>query len=105
MKPLAKRCSTVPRSAIRAIVGKSYGMDNVISFGFGQPDFTTPERIIKAGIKSLENGETFYTPNAGCDYLRAAIAEDGRPASRSETSCRSMGRQSKRSGSPSRTIG
>ena len=76
MKPLAKRCSTVPRSAIRAIVGKSYGMENVISFGFGQPDFTTPERIIKAGIKSLENGETFYTPNAGCDYLRAAIADE-----------------------------
>ncbi|MBQ2063344.1 MAG: pyridoxal phosphate-dependent aminotransferase [Firmicutes bacterium] len=76
MKPLATRCSTVPRSAIRAIVGKSYGMENVISFGFGQPDFTTPERIIKAGIKSLENGETFYTPNAGCDYLRAAIADE-----------------------------
>jgi aminotransferase len=51
-------------------------MDNVISFGFGQPDFTTPERIIKAGIKSMENGETFYTPNAGCDYLRAAIADE-----------------------------
>lgn len=79
MKSLAKRCGTVPRSAIRKMVGKSYGLDNVISFAFGQPDFTTPQRIIDAGIKSLASGATFYTPNAGMDDLREAIAADFAP--------------------------
>ena len=79
MKKLAKRCETVPRSAIRKMVGKSYGLDNVISFAFGQPDFTTPKRIIDAGIRSLESGATFYTPNAGLDILREAVAKDFEP--------------------------
>lgn len=42
MKPLAKRISSVEGSAIRRMVGKSYGLDNVISFAFGEPDFVTP---------------------------------------------------------------
>lgn len=74
MKPLAKRISSVEGSAIRRMVGKSYGLDNVISFAFGEPDFVTPQHIIQAGIKAMEEGRTFYTPNAGIPELRDAIA-------------------------------
>lgn len=74
MKPLAKRISSVTGSAIRRMVGKSYGLDNVISFAFGEPDFVTPQHIIQAGIKAMEEGRTFYTPNAGIPELRDAIA-------------------------------
>ena len=75
MKKLAARCDTVPHSAIRAMVGKSYGMDNVISFAFGEPDFVTPDNIIEEGVRYLKEGRTFYTPNAGIPELRSAIAD------------------------------
>ena len=72
MKPLAKRISSVEGSAIRRMVGKSYGLDNVISFAFGEPDFITPEHIIEAGVRALQDGRTFYTPNAVIPELREA---------------------------------
>lgn len=65
MKPLAKRISSVTGSAIRRMVGKSYGLDNVISFAFGEPDFVTPQHIIQAGIKAMEEGRTFIRPMQG----------------------------------------
>ncbi len=79
MKELATRCHTVPASAIRAMVGKSYGMDNLISFAFGEPDFVTPRRIIDKGIEVLDAGRTFYTPNAGLPELREAVAASYEP--------------------------
>lgn len=50
-------------------------MDDVISLGIGEPDFTTPEPILEAGIEALRNGETHYTSNAGIYELREAIAD------------------------------
>ncbi|MBC7249417.1 MAG: aminotransferase class I/II-fold pyridoxal phosphate-dependent enzyme [Anaerolineae bacterium] len=50
-------------------------MDDVISLGIGEPDFTTPEHIIRAGIESLEAGETHYTSNSGILELREALSE------------------------------
>ena len=75
MKELATRIRTLKGSAIRRMVGKSYGMDNVISFALGEPDFVTPPHIIDAAIKALKEGKTFYTPNAGIPALRDAIAD------------------------------
>ena len=40
-------------------------MDDAISLGVGEPDFTTPWAIREAGIYSLEKGQTHYTANAG----------------------------------------
>ena len=79
MKPLANRIASVPGSAIRRMVGKSYGLDNVISFAFGEPDFVTPQHIIDAGVETLKSGKTFYTPNAGIPALRDAIAASYAP--------------------------
>lgn len=79
MKPLAKRIASVEGSAIRAMVRKSFGLDNVISFAFGEPDFVTPKHIIDAGIECLKQGKTFYTPNAGIPELRDAIAKSYEP--------------------------
>ncbi len=79
MKELAFRCGTVPHSAIREIVGMSYGLDNVISFGFGEPDFVTPKPIIDEGIEYLKKGRTFYTPNAGLPELRQIVADSYAP--------------------------
>lgn len=48
-------------------------MDNVISLSIGEPDFQTPWHIRQAGIKSLEKGKTWYTPNKGFIELRKEI--------------------------------
>ena len=50
-------------------------MDDVISLGIGEPDFTTPEPLLQAGIESLRRGETHYTSNSGLIELRSAVAE------------------------------
>ena len=46
---------------------------NVVSFGAGEPDFNTPDNIIKAAILAMEEGKTKYTPTSGILELRKAI--------------------------------
>jgi aspartate aminotransferase len=46
---------------------------NVISFGAGEPDFDTPERIKQAAIQAIERGHTKYTEVGGIPELRAAV--------------------------------
>lgn len=46
---------------------------NVVSFGAGEPDFNTPDNIIKAAIIAMEEGKTKYTPTSGILELREAI--------------------------------
>lgn len=47
----------------------------VIDLGVGEPDFRTPEFIAEAGIASIEQGFTQYTPVPGIPALRKAIAD------------------------------
>lgn len=46
----------------------------VIHMEMGEPDFSTPQPIIDAGIASLRSGITHYTPTLGLPALREAIA-------------------------------
>lgn len=46
----------------------------VIHMEMGEPDFSTPQPIIEAGIESLRSGITHYTPTLGLPVLREAIA-------------------------------
>ncbi|MGH1537460.1 MAG: aminotransferase class I/II-fold pyridoxal phosphate-dependent enzyme [Gammaproteobacteria bacterium] len=48
--------------------------NQVIHMEMGEPDFSTPQPIIDAGIKSLQSGITHYTPTLGLPELRKAIA-------------------------------
>lgn len=50
------------------------GID-VISFAMGEPDFDTPSFIKEAAIKSLNDGQTKYTPSSGIAELKIAIRE------------------------------
>ena len=65
--------SAIPPSGIRRFFDLAEQMDDVISLGVGEPDFTTPWAIREAGIYSLERGRTFYTANAGLLELREEI--------------------------------
>lgn len=64
----------VKPSGIRKFFDIAVEMDNVISLSIGEPDFQTPWHIRQAGIKSLEKGKTWYTPNRGFIELRNEIA-------------------------------
>jgi len=66
---VARRIAGVPPSGIRRFFDIAATMDDVVSLGIGEPDFVTPEPILRAGIKSLEQGETHYTSNSGIPEL------------------------------------
>lgn len=71
---LSRRVAGLKPSGIRKFFDIAATMQNVISLGIGEPDFTTPEPILQAGIRSLQNGETHYTSNYGRIELRQALA-------------------------------
>jgi aminotransferase len=72
---LAKHVASLKPSGIRRFFDIVATMDDVISLGIGEPDFTTPDPILEAGIHSLQEGETHYTSNAGIYELREAITK------------------------------
>ncbi len=72
---VSQRIASVPPSGIRRFFDIAATMEDVISLGIGEPDFTTPEPIVQAGIEALKRGETHYTSNSGLMELRRAIAE------------------------------
>ena len=47
---------------------------SVIHMEIGEPDFVTPQPLIDAGIKALQDGHTHYTPATGLAALREKIA-------------------------------
>ncbi len=71
---VARRIAAIPPSGIRRFFDIAATMQNVISLGIGEPDFTTPDPILRSGIRSLEDGQTHYTANSGILELRQAIA-------------------------------
>jgi aspartate aminotransferase len=56
----------------RAAELKAQGID-VINFSAGQPDFNTPDNIIKVAKQAMDQGETKYTAGAGTLELREAV--------------------------------
>ncbi|MBK8030187.1 MAG: aminotransferase class I/II-fold pyridoxal phosphate-dependent enzyme [Chloroflexi bacterium] len=61
-------------SGIRRYFDIAATMENVITLGIGEPNFTTPDHIMRAGIDSLMAGKTAYTSNSGTIELRRGIA-------------------------------
>jgi len=71
---LSERVATLKPSGIRKFFDIAATMKEVISLGIGEPDFTTPQPILEAGIRSLQRGETHYTSNSGILELRQALS-------------------------------
>jgi len=76
---LSQRASELKPSATLAISAKakelkSQGLD-VVGFGAGEPDFPTPAHIRDAAKRSLDRGETFYTPVGGTPDLKKAVVQ------------------------------
>ena len=76
---LSRKAQRIEASVTLAITAKAKEMKesgiDVISFGAGEPDFNTPENIINAAIKAMEEGNTKYTNVNGILPLREAICK------------------------------
>ena len=68
------RVKELKPSGIRKYFDIASTMDDIISLGLGEPDFTTPEPIVQAGIRALQSGATHYTANLGLLELREELA-------------------------------
>ena len=64
----------LPGSKIREVANAALGRDDVLAFWFGESDEPTPDFIREAAVRSLAEGETFYSHNLGLPGLREAIA-------------------------------
>ncbi len=88
---VARHIAALPPSGIRKFFDLVSTMDDVISLGIGEPDFTTPWTIRESGIYSIERGHTSYTSNLGMLSLRREIcqylARDYRLAYHPENEC------------------
>ena len=71
---LSKLSQSIELTPIRKMFDKSLAYQNTINFTLGQPDFSTPANILRVANQYIDQGETFYTPNAGILPLREAIA-------------------------------
>lgn len=76
---ISKRGGGISPSVTLEISAKAKAMKaggaSVVAFTAGEPDFNTPDHIIAAAKRALDEGKTKYTPTAGIAELRKAIAE------------------------------
>ncbi|MEH7441666.1 pyridoxal phosphate-dependent aminotransferase [Bacillus sp. JJ1122] len=75
---LASRVGALTPSSTLAITAKAKELKaqgkDVIGLGAGEPDFNTPQHIIDAAVKSMNEGFTKYTPSGGLPELKKVIA-------------------------------
>ncbi|MRG88278.1 pyridoxal phosphate-dependent aminotransferase [Salinibacillus xinjiangensis] len=74
---LAERVQALTPSSTLAITAKAKALKqeghDVIGLGAGEPDFNTPEHILDAAKKAMDEGKTKYTPSGGMVELKQAI--------------------------------
>ena len=75
---LARRMTEIEPFHVMALLARARELEaqgrSIIHMEIGEPDFPTPEPIVRAGVKALEKGELYYTPAPGLPQLREAIA-------------------------------
>jgi aspartate aminotransferase len=75
---IAKRMQGIRGEAAFEMLGRANELErqgrNIIHLEIGEPDFDTPDPIVRAGIDWLKKGATHYSPVPGVWELRAAIA-------------------------------
>ena len=77
---VSQRISAIAESATLAVDAKAKALKAagrpVIGFGAGEPDFPTPDYIVKAAIEAAGDPKNHrYSPAAGLPELKKAIAE------------------------------
>ncbi|WP_339179655.1 pyridoxal phosphate-dependent aminotransferase [Oceanobacillus sp. FSL W7-1293] len=74
---LSNRVNSLTQSSTIAVSSRAKELKNagqdVIALGFGEPDFNTPQHILDAAKKAMDDGFTKYTPSGGVPELKHAI--------------------------------
>ena len=73
-KFVSNRSKSVTFPGIRKMLQMAEGLEGIVSFALGEPDFDTPQHIKEAAFNALREGFTKYTSNYGIPELRNAIA-------------------------------
>lgn len=75
----AKRMQNLGTETAFEVLAKAKKLEaegkHIIHLEIGEPDFPTPENIVQAATKSLNGGDTHYTPSNGILPLRETIAK------------------------------
>src|SRR5579883_1780982 len=75
---LAERMSRIGVESAFDVLVKARALEaqgkSIIHLEIGEPDFPTPEHIVEAAKKALDEGWTHYGPTQGLPELREAIA-------------------------------
>ena len=78
-KAIASRMGLLHTESAFQILAKARALEaegrSIIHMEIGQPDFKTPQNIIEAAYKAMNDGYTGYTPTPGLPESRKAIAE------------------------------
>lgn len=76
---IASAAARMKGEAAFSVLAKARALEaqgkHIVHLEIGQPDFKTPESIVRAAVDSLERGETGYAPTLGLPALREAIAK------------------------------
>jgi aspartate/methionine/tyrosine aminotransferase len=76
---LAARLDDIEPFRVMQVLARAQALQaegrDIIHLEVGEPDFPTPEPIVRAGIAALQAGQTHYTPAMGLPALRQAIAD------------------------------
>ena len=75
----AQRMSLLHTESAFQILAKAQALEakgrHIIHMEIGQPDFKTPQNIIEAAYRAMNDGYTGYTPTPGLPAARQAIAD------------------------------
>ena len=75
---LASRMAAIEPFHVVALVTRAKQLEaqgrSIINMVIGEPDFPTPEPVIRAGIAALQAGQVRYTPSLGIPPLREALS-------------------------------
>jgi len=78
----ARRIEFITPFHVMALLARARELEaqgrSIVHMEIGEADFSTPQPIIDAGIRALQEGRTHYTPAVGLRELREAIANDYR---------------------------
>lgn len=76
---ISKKSQDIPPFLVMDVLERAMEIaqtgEDVIHLEVGEPDFDTPENIIRAGIEAAKAGKTHYTPSVGIPELRQAVAK------------------------------
>ena len=77
MGTITKRLSRIQPSATLEMTAKAADLRRlnkpVYNMSVGEPDFSTPANIQKAGETAIYNNHTRYTPGSGTQELKKAV--------------------------------